>query len=229
MLGRTLRALLNEHDMTTQQLAEKAGLPLESVRNIYYDRVKDPKTSTLMSISKVLNVSVNYLMGESLYTKDEVALVRHYRKCGAHGKSVIRFIARYEAATAKKEKDGQKRRVHCLIPPEKTKDGFVYLSSDADVVEIETDIPEAYMALEITSNVYAPLICKGDRVLLADRYPEHRERAVFIMGGKAYFRQLIELENKRVLKSINNKSTDIVLMHLNEVECLGTWVGVIRS
>ena len=79
-----------------------------------------------------------------------------------------------------------KHRIPCLVPVGKVSDGIYYNSCN---VENEyTMIKKVYLAIEITSNSFAPAYCKGDRILHENRFPELGERAVFTDGLKAYFR-----------------------------------------
>ena len=161
MLSKVLKELLSERKMTLQQLADQAGIPIETMRNIYYDKVHDPKVSTMIAISKALNVSVNYLMGDMLHNPEETEIIRNYRKCGIHGKSIIELIAKYEANIAGVERNAaEKHKVPCLIPVGNVYDGIVY--SSCEVVDVDTILPEAYLAIEITTNFFAPVYCKGD-------------------------------------------------------------------
>lgn len=227
MLSNVLKELLNERNMSLQELAERADVPYETMRNIYYGKVTDPKVSTLMNISNVFQVSVNYLMGKSLYSSDESALIKNYRKCGTHGKSIIRLVSKYEANTAKSERETKdKHKVPCLIPV-KVKDGFVYDSNE--VLELETTNKEAYTAIQITSHSYAPAFCKGDCLLIADRFPEPGERGVFVKDGKGYIRQFVEKSDRYILKSVNGREAELVFKRLDGVDCIGTCVGVVRA
>lgn len=42
MLSKRLKQALSERDMTWQKCAELADIPLETMRNLYYGKVKDP-------------------------------------------------------------------------------------------------------------------------------------------------------------------------------------------
>lgn len=227
MLSKTLKELLIGRNMTLQELAEHADVPYETVRNIYYGKVTDPKVSTLMNISNVFQVSVNYLMGNSLYSPDEQAIIRNYRKCGVHGKSIINLVSKYEANTARSERENKdKHKIPCLVPI-KVKDGFIYDSNE--VVEIETANKEAYTSIQISSHAYAPVYCKGDKILIADRFPENGERGVFVKDGRGYIRQFIEYDGGYILKSVNGREKALEFKRMDGVECIGTCVGVVMA
>ena len=228
MLSTTLKNLLDEKEMKYEELAEQAGIPLETMRNLYYGKVKDPKASTLLAISRVLNVTVNYLLGEEFISPDESRLISHYRKCGRHGKSVMQLVGKYESAMAISErKANDKHKIPCMIPLGHVVDSFKYGSSET--IQIETNVPEAFLAFEVTNNNYLPTYCKGDRILLADRFPEHGERAMFMVDGKVYLRQFIERYSRYILKSFNSQGQHIEVVRMNEVQCIGTVIGVMND
>lgn len=64
-------------NLSIPDIAEHADVPLESVRNVYYAKVADPKVSAILKIANVLGVSVNCLMGQCPQTKrlDEVECI----------------------------------------------------------------------------------------------------------------------------------------------------------
>lgn len=216
------------NNLTLQELSDISGVPIETVRNIYYGKVTDPKASTVLAISKALNVTINYLMGDSIYNPDETFIIKHYRKCGPHGKSIIQLVAKYESKVSRSERGASnKYKIPCLIPIGYKGDGIPYCSND--VIDIETVLPDAYFAIEITTNHFTPVFCKNDRVLLANRFPENGEIAVFMKSNKAYLRKFIEEEEGYCLKSLNGRGFDILLRRMDEIDCIGTCIGIVRA
>lgn len=214
--------------MDYKQLAELADVPLESVRNIYYGKVKDPKVSTLMAISRVLHVSVNYLMGEGFITEDEKNLLQYYRDCGQHGKSVMHLVGKYESGMAKNERNNKgKHKIPCIVPLGHVVDGARYNS--CETVEIETIVPEAFLAMAITNNNFSPVYCKGDTILLEDRFPENGERAFWSINNVIYCRQFVETATRYVLKSFNKNGQHMEFKRMDSIECIGTCIDVIRT
>ena len=228
MIQKELIYLLDKHEMTYQELAEKAGVPLETMRNLYYGKVKDPKGSTLLAIAKAFDITVNRLCGERYFTKQEEKLIMNFRRCENHGKSVIMLVANFEADMTKYEKEAKnKHRVPCITPLASIYDGLKYDSGNIE--NIETDNPDAFMGIECTSNRFAPIYCKGDIVLLEDRWPVNGETAIFMKEDLLYCRQYIENDNGYTLKSLNGKQCDFKFKRMDQMKCMGTCIGVIRS
>lgn len=227
MLSEKLREILSSRGLSLSEFAEMCDLPLETLRNIYYGKTTDPKVSTVLQLSKCLEISVNELMGECTHPKEE-ALINHYRLCGRHGKSIIELVAKYEAVTAKAERDSQtKHKIPCLVPNGSIHDGIVY--DKCETKEIETSIEHAYVAIKITTNDLVPVYLKGDIILLANYFPSNGECAVFYKDTRAYIRRYCEEEGQYRLKCLHKIGKDIVIKNLNQIEYIGTCIGILRS
>lgn len=228
MLGDNIKRIMFEKNLSIQDLADRAGIPFETLRNIYYNKVRDPKVSTVYLLSKVLGVSVNTLLGESDFDTVENEIIRLYKECGNHGKKLIHMVAIYEYKLTMQERNTAfKHRIPCIVPVGKFADGIP--GNGNDIVEVFTVNEQAYMAIELSTNNFAPAFCKGDRLLLENRFPDNGERAVFEFNGRLYFRQYIELSGMINLKSINRVGEDILIRRADEVECIGTYIGVINT
>lgn len=228
MLGTRLREILAARGMSKDELAEMCDLPLETIRNIYYGKTPDPKASTVMKISKALNITVNCLMGECSHSSEERALLQYFRTCGHHGRSVILLSAKFEALTAKEEREAkEKHTVPCLIPKGNIYQGIVY--DECEVIDVYTSKEEAYVAIKMVNNDLVPVYCKGDVLLIANRFPANNEYGVFYQNGRAYIRQYIEEENQYRLKCLHNYAKDMIFKRMDEIEYVGTCCGVVRA
>lgn len=228
IISKRLQEILIELGWTKETLAEKSGLPLETVRNIYYGRTPDPKVSTLLAIAEATGHSINCLMGRCPHTPQEKAILRNYRACGKHGKAIIELIARYEACSVKSERDAEgKHRIPCMVPHGDIRKGIIY--DTCETVEIETSVPEAYIGMQMTSNDLAPKYCKDDIILFENRFPQNEEYAAFIRGDKAYIRKFIEDGGFYRLKCLHSQGEDIILKRMDEVQYIGTCCGVVRT
>ena len=230
MLRERLRQALQARQLTWQKCAELADIPLETMRNLYYEKVRDPKVSTMLNLSHVLQVSVNWLMGESVSTPEEEILLIHYRKCGTHGKSILQQVAKYEAHTAKDEREAAgQHSIPCIIPDALANDGTRY--STGETKEVYTNNPHAFMALYVPNNNWAPRYCKHDIILLKDSFPKNNEEALFTYQGQIYYRKYIEGEQEHILRCINGRCKDLLFrrMDCDSLVCIGTSIGIIRA
>lgn len=227
MLSERLRTLLNERGISIADYAEMCDLPLETVRNIYYGKSNDPKLSTAVKMAQALNMSVNCLMGQCPHSSAERAIIQNYRMCGAHGRSLIELVARYEANAAKTARGVvDKHRIPCLVPNGDICMGIIY--DNCEVSEIETSVKEAYVGIRMVNNDLVPVYCKGDTILLENRFPKNGEYAAFYNGEKAYIRKYVEEDGQYRLKCLHGSGTDIILKRMDEIEYIGTCIGVDR-
>lgn len=228
MLGERIRGLLAAQGITKEEFAEMCDLPIETVRNIYYGKTPDPKVSTVLKMSNALNISVNCLMGHCSHSKEERMLLQHYRMCGNHGRSIIELTSKYEALTAREEREAtEKHTIPCLIPHGSIRQGIIY--DGCETVEIYTTNREAYTAIKMVNNDLVPAYCKGDIILLENRFPDNGEYAVFYREGKAYVRQYLEEGEVYRLKCLHNAGKDIIFKRMDEIEYIGTCCGVVRA
>ena len=63
-LATNIREKLQERGITTYSLEKEAGLKPKAVRNILLGHSNNPSAAVLMSIAKVLNCSIDELLGE---------------------------------------------------------------------------------------------------------------------------------------------------------------------
>ncbi len=228
ILSKRLQDVLNELGWSKEKLSEESGLPLETIKNIYYGKTADPKVSTVLSIANATGRSMNCLMGQCPHTPQEKLILRNYRSCGPHGKSLIELIAKYEAGTVKNEREStDKHLIPCLLPHGDIHKGIIY--DTCETIEIETTTPEAYIAIKMSSNDLVPKYCKGDVILLENRFPTNGEYAAFFRNDRVYIRKYIEENGFYRLKCLHNRSTDIIVRRMDEVQYVGTCCGIVRN
>lgn len=228
ILCKRVNEILIELGWSKEMLAEKSGLPYETIKNICYGRTLDPKVSTVMAISEATGYSMNCLMGKCQHTTHEKILLREYRSCSVHGKNRIEMVARYEAATGDKIDPFRGREIPCSVPPQvDVRKGIMYDS--CDTIYIWTTVYEAELAIQMVGNELSPLYCKDDQLLFANRFPANGEHGAFIIDGRVYIRKYIEENGQYRLKSLRSEGQDIVVKRMDEVHYLGTCCGVIRA
>lgn len=228
MLRTRFIELLAERGWSVEQFSEISGVPFETAKNIKLGKTTNPRLETLEKTADAFNVGINCLIGKCQHTTEEKILLRNYRSCGKHGKSIIELIAKYEAGSAKKERDSMdKHKIPCLIPQGDIRKGIIY--DTCETSEVETSVPEAYVAINITNNDLSPIYCKGDIILIEDRFPDSGEYAAFFRDGRAYIRKFIEENGSYRLKCLHHYGEDIVMKRMNEIEYIGTCIGAIRT
>jgi transcriptional regulator with XRE-family HTH domain len=92
MIGKKIKLRRSELDLTQEQLGEMIGVTKVSICN-WEKGIKFPSTENLIEMSKVLNVSIDYLIGNDQYViaegdknypvtmaNEEIQLIQELRK-----------------------------------------------------------------------------------------------------------------------------------------------------
>lgn len=227
MLDKRLKELLNERDLTISTFAEMCEVPVETIRNIYYGKTPDPKLSTAQKMANALNISINCLVGECPHSSPEKALLQNYRNCGKHGRSIIELIAKYEASAVKKEREGVKHKIPCIVPHGDIRKGIIYEA--CETIEIETSVEDAFISIQMITNDLAPTFCKDDILLLENRFPANGEMASFYKDDRVYIRKFVEEDKQYKLKCLHQQGEDIIVKRMDEVDYIGTIIGAFRG
>ena len=75
-LGKRLKDILKKKNITVQRLSEMTGISANTLYTIIKRDNKSMQAENLINIARVLNVSIDELLGETMYI-DTVAPVRH--------------------------------------------------------------------------------------------------------------------------------------------------------
>lgn len=228
MLRERFITLLAENKWSLEQFSEISGVPIETAKNIKLGKTTNPRLDTLIKTADAFGVGIDCLIGKCPHTEEEKALLKNFRICGKHGKSLVNLVARYEAVSIKSAREAKNtHKVPCIIPHGEVVKGIIYESSET--VEIETAVPNSYVAVQIPDNGLLPLFCKNDILLFENRFPIDGECAAFYKTDRVYIRQFVEEEGRYRLKCLHSQGEDIVLKRMDEIDYIGTCCGVIRT
>ncbi|MBO5310359.1 MAG: helix-turn-helix transcriptional regulator [Clostridia bacterium] len=67
-----INALCNEKGITTNKLANLAGLPSSTIRCIFYGRSKNPGSRTLLDICQALEITLFDFFNDPLFKDNEL-------------------------------------------------------------------------------------------------------------------------------------------------------------
>lgn len=228
MIRERIATLLNERGWTIAELSKQSGLSIDTIKNITSGKITDPRLSTLEALSNAFNLSINCLIGKCPHTPKEKILLREYRECGKHGKSIIDLVARYEAGAIKSERNTkEKHPIPCVKPNGDIHRGILWDSSKTEN-EYTTNL-EAYIGVQMPNDDFAPLYCEGDIVLFEDRIPRNGEIAAILIKDRAYIRKVVKEKEGYKFKCLHNYGEDIYIKRMDEITFIGTVNGIIRS
>lgn len=218
-----LKRIRDERGLSNQQIADMAGLPLDTIKNVLREGT-DSRISTIVAISKALNLTYCELLEDEL--NEEQELLSLFRQDTQNGKNMLLMIANDHQAR-KYNENFHKNTITCAIPQSHTADGII--NALCRNILIDVDVPNAYMGFEINTNNFAEMdIYQGDIVLIEYRNPMENEIGVFSNGTNSYFRRYSRKDGKIKLLTLNKQGTDIELDNFKGWNILGTFIGVKR-
>lgn len=228
MLSKRLKELLNEKQISLDYYAQMSGVPMETLRNIYYGRTSNPNIKTVMAMAEALDMSINALLGvENATNKEEQQLIRDFRLLGKKGRMRLLVLAENEVRRqkSKNEEIGKYSVPYLSFPRDKCINGLSEIVAEDTII---TDKKEAYLAFQTNINDNIPTYCKGDILLLENRFPRVGEHGVFLYESQIMIRIFKEDEDGYHLDTIHKIGKNISMKRLDKVECIGTCCGVIE-
>lgn len=92
MLGDRIKEILELKDMSQKQFALLLQIPYTTLSGYINDK-REPDFKTLVDIANTLNVSIDYLLGNSLHDKpldlNELSLLQYFRYLNTEQKDLI--------------------------------------------------------------------------------------------------------------------------------------------
>lgn len=94
-IGQKIEELLEEQNMSQRELSKKVGIT-EATMSRYINGLRVPKADILSKIANALNVTTDYLFGQSVVPKEDQEIVRKAIK-SARQKKYLKVIADADA------------------------------------------------------------------------------------------------------------------------------------
>jgi len=232
MISEGLRTAIDAQKITLETLSSQSGVPLETIRNLFYHKAENPRLKTVISLCQALNISVESLISDMylpIIMEDEKILLEYYRQCSSHGKQLICLIASIESEMLSVCTNTEYRHtVPCFIPTSTSACGSPYTTCDVRYIDVST--PEAFAAIQIPNNLHAPEYFCGDTILLSNRFPDYGEHAFFFYEGNIYLRRFVTISDSEwILSDIHGRTSDIHLDNLHSYRLIGTCIGIMRE
>lgn len=226
--GDRLKSMRIEKKITQQKFADEVGVSVVTVRNWEYNS-KKPTMDAILSIAKVLQVSIDALLGFSLGHTDELALssderrlLLDFRMLDGHGQKTVRTICSLEkdrvvelAAKAtsnivKLQSTTQKRRKPLrksdrFIPRYTTPAAAGYSvpldGADFEMLLVDDSVPpQADYAVDIQGDSMYPYIKDGDMVYVQkDCQISVGDIGIFCVDGAMYCKQYYIDDDRNLL------------------------------
>lgn len=199
-----LKALRLQHEMTQQELCEKLGVSVMTVRN-WESGAKNPSMNAIISLSEVFDVSADDMLGirQTQFSKTQLAtgeetLLSDYRLLDEFGRDAVnavcavekRRVLRNHGKTVSFDRiaKNSKRMIPKFLNPSAAGHLCSLDTDDYDLIEVDETVPaEADFAIPISGNSMEPLIHDGDIVYVKrQNHLNIGEVGIFNVDGTTY-------------------------------------------
>lgn len=229
--GKRLKSLRESREYTQKEFADKAGISVVTVRN-WEHNIKRPNMEALMSIARIMRVSLDTLLDFSVdakprrtifLTPEEKLLLKQYHGLDEHGQKIVSSLCSMEYERIKAEQQRQPDSVTELRPQKR--DRFIprYTTAAAAGTSVPLDganfemmlvddavPPQADYAVDIQGNSMYPYIKDGDMVYVQkDVELEIGDVGIWCVNGAMYCKQYyLDEERNLILVSANPELRD---------------------
>lgn len=179
-------------NITLQGLADQADIPVSTLKSLLYGYAGDCHISTAIRISKVLNISVDELIGASTIaepTCESLEILRSLPESFTHFvRWIIRFHRDMTYAHPEIKKAVEVMHLKC------TDAGNLMVTSNLEFSDISHFAPDlrakVFMGIIMPAVFYEPFYFQGDTIYIAnDRAPREGEHVVVSIAGNIWILQ----------------------------------------
>lgn len=181
---------LKYSDLTLRDLAEKADISFDTLKNLLYQNSKDCKLSTAAMLAKAIGVTLDELIGLQTLTDEDKDCISMFRQMPDHYQYFVRWFIHRQYELSQKKFRQSAKEVPVVELSERT-DGSLRIldaSETVDITNVPTNIkPQIFTALKLNVAHYMPIYHPDDILLIAnDRYPKQTEHSVIIYGNNVF-------------------------------------------
>lgn len=204
MFKERLKQLREEKGLTQKQLAEMLNIS-RSALSLYESGQRQPDLEILSKIARFFNVTVDYLIGGSSRTLQQLETIKIGKLLQI---PIIGCVKAGEGGIAYEE----------LL-------GYEYI--DADMIK---DCENCFF-LRVKGNSMEPEIKEGDLALVRRQpdVPSNTLAVVIINGEEGMIKKIVKQENAIVLQSYNPEYSPIVLTSKNDFRIVGQVISILRK
>lgn len=215
-------------EITLKELSERSGVPYATLNTIIYGNASDVRVSTVIAVSKALNISVDELLGAGTFEPKMRESVRLVRGLPEHSVYLIRYFIRHQA---KIHSMLSKKHDYISIMRPQIVNGVIATTNAVEPMMIDS-VPEdikakAYIGIRIPSDYYMPYYLPDEIILVsADRKAHEGERCVVTSKGAIHVvvkKHIIENGKKIYVYSPLN--TNVVIPDNLIVDKIGYVIG----
>ena len=226
-----------ELNMSVDELVKKSGIPKGTLSKITAGINSNPTLSTVESLCKALNCSLNDIAGNvqvDAFSLSEKNHIIKYRELDTHGKKMVDIVLdeEYERCiSAAEESEGEKPEIieiKIAELPASAGTGVDLCEENYQIMSIRaSDLArQADFAVRVSGDSMETTFYDGD-ILLIESMPfiNKGDIGIFVLNGDGYVK---EYGGDRLI-SHNKKYPDIRLTEHDVVICSGRVIGVLEE
>lgn len=191
-----LKDKLQRSKISLSYLSAQADISEDTLRSIIYGKSQDIKLSSILKIARVLDCSLDSLIGRSLYSIREENIIKQLRNLSEHSLRTVQTLIDLEEKTTLHNSITNKETISVLIPTGNLKDGIFYDNSRFETLDI-TNYPQELkdsiaFGMKIISSHFEPIYFMNDILLLSlDNAPEINDITLSVNNeGRIFLRKL---------------------------------------
>ena len=194
-----------DEELTLPEIAENAGIPFSTLKNILYGNSTDCKLSTASKLAKFLGITIDELVGSDTLTEDVKESLSIYRELPERSKYLARWFVKHQRVLY--ANNDSAKNIAVMIP--KDANGYLHPTNEFKTLSIDdfSDYvkAKAFIGIRIIGDYYMPYYSPYDTLLIAnDRKPLKNEHCVILYYGK------IKIVTRLVKKENNKKIVEYI-------------------
>ena len=226
-----LRDKLQKSKISLNYLSAQADISEDTLRSIIYGKSQDIKLSSILKIARVLDCSLDSLIGRSLYSIQEENMIKQLRNLSEHSLRTVQVLIDLEEKTSLHNSTTGRETICVFLPTGNMKDGIFYDNSRFETLDI-TDYPkelknEIAFGLKILSSHFEPVYFMNDILLLSHHNaPEVNDIVLCVNNeGRMFLRKLTPFG----LEPVNRFGSKIPANEIHNYTYIGVLLKVAKE
>ena len=87
-----LKQYIKLHKIKYQEISDKSGIPVGTLRNIFSNANIDPRYGTIEKIETALGINDRLTLAQNYYSDEEQNVIKQYRNLSERDKKIIKDI-----------------------------------------------------------------------------------------------------------------------------------------
>lgn len=220
---KNMNLYVSQPDMTIREISERSGLSFSTINTVLYGNNRDYKLSTIIGLSKAMNVSIDELVGCSTLNDDERYLIQQYRSSNPRVQLLIRwFISLQTKFINDSSASALSESAITVMKLYSDADGSIIPSNQFSYhtfPDLEPGlINRILLGIQLPCCDYMPYYSPYDLILIAnDRLPRINEDCVIISCGRLYIAKRVHSGNSSDAEYVQINSGKLLTPSMQDI------------